>query len=103
MSFFTRLFQTSPDADYKALINAGAQIVDVRTPDEFRSGHIRNAVNIPLQQLMTQAKSLKKDKPVIVYCASGNRSATAKRQLEASGFSMVYNAGGVNALRQQLA
>ena len=76
-------------------IKAGAQIVDVRTPDEFRDGAYPGAVNIPVQSLGARMGEISKDKPVVVYCASGGRSATAARMLLQAGYTDVVNAGGL--------
>ena len=102
-SFLKNIFAAEPEQDYKLLVKNGAQVVDVRSPEEFRSGHIKNAINIPLQKLDDSISKLKKDKPVIVYCASGNRSASAKRLLDFNGFSKVVNGGGFRSLQNKLA
>lgn len=102
-SFLKNLFTAEPEQEYKLLVKNGAQVVDVRSPEEFRSGHIKNAINIPLQKLDESIGKLKKDKPVIVYCASGNRSASAKRLLDFNGFSQVVNGGGFRSLQNKLA
>jgi len=78
-------------------IGAGARVVDVRTPDEFRDGAYKGAVNIPLQGLAARMGELEpKDAPVVLYCASGARSAQAARMLKAAGFADVVNAGGLD-------
>ena len=76
-------------------IKAGAKIVDVRTPDEFQDGAYPGAVNIPVQTLGARMGELSKDKPIVVYCASGGRSATAARMLLQAGYADVVNAGGL--------
>jgi rhodanese-related sulfurtransferase len=76
-------------------IQSGAIILDVRTPDEFRDGAYRGAVNIPLSDLVVRKGELKPDVPVVVYCASGARSARAARLLKEAGFREVINAGGL--------
>lgn len=78
----------------QALVKAGAKLVDVRSPGEFSSGHIPGAVNVPLPDLGKKADKLgPKDKPVVVYCASGARSAMARSQLKSAGFTQVFNLG----------
>ncbi|HEY9721219.1 MAG TPA: rhodanese-like domain-containing protein [Oscillatoriaceae cyanobacterium] len=79
----------------KEKIAAGATILDVRTPGEFRSGGYPGALNIPLQELPQRLGELTKGKPVVVYCASGTRSATAAVLLQRAGFPEVINAGGL--------
>jgi rhodanese-related sulfurtransferase len=71
----------------------GAQLVDVRSPGEFASGHAPGSVNIPLQELDSRAKELDSSRWVVVACASGTRSAMAARKLQRLGFSQVMNAG----------
>lgn len=80
--------------DYRELLKNGAQIIDVRTKGEFQSGHIKGAINIPLQSLESNLNKIKKDKPVITCCASGMRSASAKGILKSNGFKEVHNGGG---------
>lgn len=70
-----------PKVNYKELIQNGAQIIDVRTKGEYASGHIKGSINIPLNELSSQVKKIKKDKVVITCCASGMRSASAKAQI----------------------
>lgn len=88
--------------DFAELVKNGAQIIDVRTPAEFKNGHIKNAKNIPLQSLNQNLSKISKSKPVITCCASGARSAAAKNVLENSGFSEVYNGGGWMSLQSKL-
>ncbi|MFO0583438.1 MAG: rhodanese-like domain-containing protein [Anaeromyxobacter sp.] len=77
-------------------INAGAVIVDVRTPEEFADGAYPNAINIPVQDLGSRAGEIPKNKPVVLYCASGARSAFAVRMLKANGWTDVVNGGGLS-------
>jgi len=75
-------------------------IVDVREPDEFKQGHIPRAINLPLSALATRVKELEKykEKPVILCCASGQRSARSALMLRKQGFNSVHNlAGGLTA------
>lgn len=77
-----------------------AQIVDVREPAEFASGHLPEARNIPVGKLAERIGELEKfkDKPVLLCCASGMRSGKAGGELKKHGFSKIYNlAGGVDA------
>lgn len=72
-------------------------IIDVREPEEFASGHVKNAVNIPLQQLMNgnnKLDNMPKDANLIVYCRTGSRSGMAKMILDRQGFKNVTN--GIN-------
>ena len=75
------------------ILKQGAQIVDVRTPQEFAQAHAQGSRNIPLDQLTKRASEIDRDKSVVVCCASGTRSSMAKVMLERAGFSAVHNAG----------
>ena len=80
-----------------------ASVIDVREPAEFEGGHILNSRNIPLAQVEARAGEVKKNKriPVIVYCASGVKSAAAVAALKKGGYEQVFNlAGGLAAWRQ---
>jgi phage shock protein E len=81
----------------KEKILAGATIIDVRTPDEYADGFYKGAKNIPVNKLENRLGEIgPKDKPVIVYCASGSRSAMAQSILKSRGFTDVLNAGGLD-------
>lgn len=73
-------------------------LLDVRTKGEYDSGHIKDSMLIPVDNLKEEAESKLKDKdtPVFVYCRSGNRSATAAKILVDLGYKKVYNLGGIN-------
>src|SRR6187431_3814271 len=74
-------------AEAHQLVQAGARLVDVRTPSEFAAGHIAGALNIPLQQLDSRLTELQpKDTAVVLYCRSGSRSGSAARMLRNAGF-----------------
>jgi phage shock protein E len=90
-----------PEADFNELMKRGAQVVDVRSRQEFDSGHLKGSINIPLQELSKSKTRINKSKPVIVCCASGMRSASAKSLLRAEGFE-VYNGGGWQSLLRKL-
>ena len=89
--------------NYAQLMQDGAMIIDVRTPGEFSSGHIKNSINIPVDKLPHQLNKLKsKDKPIITCCASGMRSAAAKNILKSNGFAQVYNGGAWHSLQNKI-
>ncbi|MFC3533790.1 rhodanese-like domain-containing protein [Vogesella facilis] len=73
---------------------AGTLLLDVREPQEYAAGHAPGAINIPLPQLGSQIPRLQANQPpaLLLYCASGMRSAAACRQLQQAGFRQVYNA-----------
>ncbi|HET9826686.1 MAG TPA: rhodanese-like domain-containing protein [Chitinophagaceae bacterium] len=93
MGFFRNLLGAAPDSNIEQLLKKGATIVDVRTEREYISGHVRGSMNIPLDKLQKNISKLKKNKPIITCCASGIRSATAKKILMNSGFTDVHNGG----------
>jgi len=76
-----------------ALLQEGAQMVDVRSLAEFAGGHASGSVNIPLSELDQRMKEIDPGRWVIVCCASGTRSALARRKLRGRGFERVLNAG----------
>lgn len=91
-------------AEFKKLIESGKGVlVDVRTPGEFNSGNIEGAKNINISgDFANQIQKLDKDKPVYVYCRSGNRSGRAMQQMKGMGFKEVYNlSGGIGAWYRQ--
>lgn len=80
----------------RELVESGALLVDVRSPEEFADGHIDGAINIPIQQLSGRLGELGDDDgQIVVYCQSGGRSAMAKRLLESNGFENVHDLGGI--------
>jgi rhodanese-related sulfurtransferase len=85
------------------LIAAGAEVIDVRTPEEFEAGHLPEAVNLDYQapDFAAQVAELPRDRSYVVCCASGNRAAGAVEQMRALGFTEVVNAGGYEDLRRQ--
>jgi phage shock protein E len=77
----------------EALIKSGkATVVDVRTPSEFMGGHVKDSINIPLQEIPTRIEELKKMDNVVLCCASGNRSGQATAYLKQQGIAC-ENAG----------
>jgi phage shock protein E len=89
-----QLLGMGPSADFKELIAQGAVILDVRTPGEFKGGHARGAVNVPLDKLGEYAhKQKNKEQAIITCCASGMRSSNARGILQSAGFKNVYNGG----------
>lgn len=74
-----------------------AHIIDVRTVQEFKSGHVPGAKNVPLDRIGSFEAS--RDAPLFVYCQSGARSSQAARALEGRGFTDVTNLGGIMSYR----
>lgn len=85
----------TPAAEVKAKIEGGASVIDVRSPGEFASGSYPKAKNIPLDRLADRLGDLPKGKAIVVFCASGSRSAQAAKLLRKAGFQDVVNAGGL--------
>ncbi len=83
-------------------IEAGAKIIDVRTPDEFRKGAYPGALNVPLQLLGQRMHEIPRDKPIVVYCRSGSRSALAARLLTRAGYADVLNAGALRRMPRRV-
>jgi phage shock protein E len=92
------LARRAPAAVVAEKLQAGATVVDVRSEAEFRGGAYRGALNLPLQVLSSKLHRIPKDRPVVVYCASGSRSAMAVRLLKKAGYLDVWNAGGLHHL-----
>lgn len=97
-----KLFGLGTQVDFKNLVKRGATIVDVRTPGEYASGHIKGSVNIPLQQLEHRLTKIPAHRPVITCCASGMRSASAIRILKSNGYKEVHNGGGWVSLENKI-
>lgn len=77
--------------------NDEAIIIDVRTSSEFGISHYPKAINIPLDELPRHINALQEEqKPVILYCRSGNRSGIGMNFLHQQGIKDVYNGGGLN-------
>lgn len=100
MSFFNSIFGTSQQTNLAEVIQAGALLVDVRSPEEFRSSPVKGAINIPLEQVQSQLQRFKGKSNIIVFCRSGNRSGIAKSILERSGITGVINGGSWQNVKQ---
>lgn len=82
---------------------ADIQLVDVRTPEEFADGHLPNAINVNIMgdDFDTEMAKLDKDKPIMVYCKSGGRSAKAASKLKVQGFKNISDLeGGITSWKQ---
>ncbi len=88
--------------DYRELVKAGAEIIDVRSKGEYAGGHIKGSKNIPVDSLASHISKLKKDKVIITCCASGMRSGAAKNILQNNGFKQVHNGGGWHSLKNKI-
>lgn len=89
--------------DYAKFLNEGALIVDVRSIGEYATGHIKESINIPLEKMDTGIEKIKnKNITIITCCASGMRSAAAKKILRSKGYTSVYNGGSWSHLQRRL-
>lgn len=95
MGFLSSLFGGgSSNSNIQQIIADGAVIIDVRSPGEFSGGHPKGAVNIPLDTIQNNILKIKNyKKPVVLCCASGNRSSSAKKVLIKNGIEDVHDAG----------
>ena len=98
-------FPSGPYADRdpalaKQLVDGGALLLDVRTPEEFASGHVEGAVNIDHSEVSARLGEVRElvggdpHKPVVLYCKSGRRAGLVRTELETAGFDRVTNLGG---------
>lgn len=97
MGFFGKLFGTDK---VNEMLQNGAVIIDVRTADEYKGGHVQGSLNIPLDRLEGQIEKIKKmNKPVVLCCASGMRSGRATSILKEHGITCC-NGGSWRQVKQ---
>jgi rhodanese-related sulfurtransferase len=102
LGIIKKLFGGS-SVNYKELVTQGAVIIDVRTPAEYKAGHIQGSKNYPLDSIRSKVADLKKiNMPVITVCRSGARSGMAKNILKSAGIE-VYNGGPWTSLKSKIA
>ena len=79
--------------ELKRLVSNGAILLDVRSPQEYKEGHLEGAISIPEYELKSRSKNELQDKNIniIIYCSSGSRSKKAKKILKKMGYHNVYN------------
>ena len=82
-------------------VEGGALLIDVRTTEEFASGHLPDAINIPHGDIVAGVNALQADKAasIVLYCRTGNRSGIAEGSLREAGYSNVVNAGAYSELQ----
>lgn len=97
------LLATDPDttlsqAELMKRLNAGQApiLVDVRTPEEYRNGHVPGAINIPVQELDRRLAELSgyRDTELVLYCETGMRAGYAERMLQQQGFTQIRSLDG---------
>jgi rhodanese-related sulfurtransferase len=83
-------------SDARAMMQSSSNllVVDVRTTEEYVQGHLKGAINIPLSALPLRINGLDRNRPILVYCQTGIRSAQASSFLVRAGFTKVYNLEG---------
>lgn len=97
-----KILGLGPATDYATLVKEGAIILDVRSPGEYKQGHIKGSINTPLNELSKHFSKIKKDATIITCCASGMRSTSAKSILKSNGFTQVHNGGGWSSLQNKI-
>lgn len=98
---FWRRLAFVPAETARKLLATGALVIDVRSSEEFWSGHVPSAINIPLGHLRERLPQQVKDQsqPLLVHCLSGGRSAIAQQQLKRLGYANVFNLGSIARAR----
>lgn len=81
-------------SEVRGLVENGAYIIDVRTPEEYEYGHLNGAVNIPLGEIRQRLDEIPKDRPVYLHCRTSQRSYNAIMALQGRGFDNLYNISG---------
>ena len=91
-----KLTLTPDEFEKKLSSKQGVQLIDVRTPQEYAGGHLRNALNINIRSddFDDGLNKLDKTKPIMVYCLSGGRSSLAAKKMQEMGFNEVYDLDG---------
>jgi len=86
----------------RTYLKQGALVVDVRSAEEFRAGHLSNALNIPLDELPGRLPGRVSDKNqvLLLHCLSGTRSGIARRTLKSLGYTNVFNLGSLARARK---
>ena len=80
--------------EVRELVEQGAYFIDIREPEDFVKSHVKNAVNIPLSQFKDRINEVPKDKPVYLYCRTGQRSYYALCELLGNGYTNAVNVSG---------
>lgn len=97
MNVKTQYVKVSPAEAKEIMDSEEAIVLDVRTKDEYDQGHIEGSVLLPVDEISAKAEEVIKDKStkILVYCRSGNRSATAAKTLIEMGYENVLDFGGI--------
>ena len=84
------------------LLSENEIIVDVRTVQEWNTGHLESAIHIEWQDILTISETVTKDKKIYLYCRSGNRSGKAAKILNDAGYFQAINAGSISKAKELL-
>lgn len=98
----TSIAADSREAEAWKLIEQNALVIDVRTTEEYANRHLPGTLHIPYQEIADRFAQLeiRKDREVVLYCRSGNRSGIAYKILTEQGYTQLHNGGGLGALLQ---
>ena len=97
---YLEYYKTKVADDLDIILANGATILDVRTKTEYKKGHIKEAINIPIGSLNTVDIPIEKNQPIITYCSHGIRSYKAVEILKNKGYSTIYNGGAMKHLKK---
>lgn len=87
----------------KILAMSNVNLIDVRTVNEFQSGSVANAINIPMSEVTSRLEEMRELEPMVVFCKSGNRSGQVEAYLKQNGVKEIANGGGWLDLNKVLA
>jgi rhodanese-related sulfurtransferase len=93
--------ELAPQEVSRLVASGEAQLVDVRTDEEWEAGRIAEARHMPLESLASQVEQLDRSKPLVLYCRGGDRSGAAAQALAASGWEARHLAGGLRAWAEE--
>ena len=99
INFLKKIFGFEDSEKLVEAIKNGGMLIDVRSKGEFASGSIKNAVNIPLNEISNQKNKLKNNENIVVFCRSGMRSKQAQSILKQAGISNVFNGGSLQNMK----
>ena len=96
------VIQTPTSAEISEIIkNKNITIIDVRTDEEYKTGHVEGAINIPYDEIEKKV-NYDKDQAIAVYCRTGVRSSEAAKTLEKMGYTKIYDLGGIENFNVEL-
>ncbi len=99
MISFLKNLMGSNKTNLVEIIGSGARIIDVRSPAEFHSGHVKGSENIPLDVIEKKMSAGNKEEVIVLCCRSGTRSGMATNKLHQMGFKNVHNGGSWTSVK----